>query len=197
VDWSHGWNDLSQIDLQDCGVLAYSGKVSLQGVEQMGTVIVEQAGRDRAREVLEVATRELQVLMEQRADIVRRIRSVRTTIFGLADLFGKNSREEFLGADLARVPRRTKGVTDACRLALKESEIPLTSHQVRDKLRFQGLEIEQHKDPVATVTTILGRLVEYGEAATMIRADGKRTWMWMENAERQQDVAEQPQHLRS
>jgi hypothetical protein len=197
VDWSHGWNDLSQIDLQDCGVLAYSGKVSLQGAEQMGTVIVEQAGRDRAREVLEVATRELQVLMEQRADIVRRIRSVRTTIFGLADLFGKNSREEFLGADLARVPRRTKGVTDACRLALKESEIPLTSHQVRDKLRFQGLEIEQHKDPVATVTTILGRLVEYGEAATMIRADGKRTWMWMENAERQQDVAEQPQHLRS
>jgi hypothetical protein len=154
----------------------------------MGSIAVEQGGSDKAREVLQVATRELQILLEQRAEIVKRIRSVRTTIFGLADLFGKNSREEFLGADLARIPRRTKGVTDACRLALKESEIPLTSHQVRDKLRFQGLEIEQHKDPVATVTTILGRLVEYGEAVTMIRADGKRTWMWMENMGQVQDT---------
>jgi hypothetical protein len=149
----------------------------------MGTLVLEQAGRDKARDILELANRELQTLLEQRADIVRKIRSVRTTIFGLADMFGKDVPEGLSLLGIERLPQRSKGVTDACRLALKQSDIPLTSHQVRDKLRFQGLEIEQHKDPVATVTTILGRLVNYGEAITMVRADGKRTWIWAEHTE--------------
>jgi len=39
--------------------------------------------------------------------------------------------------------------------------------------------LARHKDPVASVTTVLNRLAEYGEAQSMIRADGRRAWEWV------------------
>ncbi len=37
----------------------------------------------------------------------------------------------------------------------------------------------RHKDPLASVTTVLNRLVEYGEARTLIRENGRRAWEWV------------------
>jgi hypothetical protein len=35
-----------------------------------------------------------------------------------------------------------------------------------------------HKDPMATVNTILGRLAKYGEASIMPGDRGQRAWLW-------------------
>jgi hypothetical protein len=37
----------------------------------------------------------------------------------------------------------------------------------------------RHKDPLASVTTVLNRLVEYGEARTVLRDNGRRAWEWV------------------
>jgi hypothetical protein len=37
----------------------------------------------------------------------------------------------------------------------------------------------RHKDPLASVTTVLNRLVEYGEARTVVRENGRRAWEWV------------------
>jgi hypothetical protein len=37
----------------------------------------------------------------------------------------------------------------------------------------------RHKDPLASVTTVLNRLVEYGEARTVVRENGRRAWQWV------------------
>jgi hypothetical protein len=39
--------------------------------------------------------------------------------------------------------------------------------------------ILHHKDPLASVTTVLNRLVEYGEAQSVVRENGRRAWQWV------------------
>ena len=38
--------------------------------------------------------------------------------------------------------------------------------------------LARHKDPMASVTTVLNRLVDYGEAEAVI-ANGRRAWRWV------------------
>jgi len=37
----------------------------------------------------------------------------------------------------------------------------------------------RHKDPLASVTTVLNRLVDYGEARSVPRESGRRGWEWI------------------
>ncbi len=38
--------------------------------------------------------------------------------------------------------------------------------------------MQRHKDPLASVTTVLNRLAEYGEAQSVVRENGRRAWVW-------------------
>ena len=38
--------------------------------------------------------------------------------------------------------------------------------------------LARHKDPMASVTTVLNRLVEYGEAQAVF-SNGRRAWRWV------------------
>src|ERR1022692_4410401 len=72
-------------------------------------------------DVVKAAHDELRQLLQQRAEIMKRIGTVKQTIAGLADLFG----EEVLGEDLLelidRKPNgRQPGFTKACRRVLME-----------------------------------------------------------------------------
>jgi hypothetical protein len=39
--------------------------------------------------------------------------------------------------------------------------------------------LARHKDPMASVTTVLNRLVEYGEAQPVVLSNGRRAWKWI------------------
>ncbi len=41
--------------------------------------------------------------------------------------------------------------------------------------------LARHKDPMASVTTVLNRLVEYGEAQAVV-SNGRRAWRWVAEA---------------
>jgi hypothetical protein len=134
-----------------------------------------------AAEVVRAAQQELDTLLRQRSEIVKRIGAVKQTLVGLTSIFDcsaqgisltVNGFTEVSGAHLT-------GLTNACRMALLQARTPLRPHQVRDRLRFQGLSLENHRDPVATVTTVLRRLGQYGEARAVIQPDGKRAWEWV------------------
>jgi hypothetical protein len=43
--------------------------------------------------------------------------------------------------------------------------------------------LERHKDPMASVTTVLNRLVAYGEAKAVSLDNGRRAWIWVADAE--------------
>jgi len=133
------------------------------------------------QEVVRQARQELESLLRQRADVMKRIGTVKQTLAGLANLFGENILDEDL-AELVdrRGAGRQPGFTKACRVVLLEARRPLSARDVCGHLeqRHPAL-LQRHKDPVASVTTVLNRLVDYGEALPVNLENGRRAWQWV------------------
>jgi len=138
-------------------------------------------GDSHVHEVVKTAHEELRQLMRQRADIMKRIGTLKQTIAGLANLFG----DEILGEDLLelvdrKIGGRQPGFTKACRMVLMEAGRPLGVREVCEGIQARmPAVLLRHKDPLASVTTVLNRLVEYGEAQSVIRENGRRAWQWV------------------
>jgi hypothetical protein len=138
-----------------------------------------------AQQVVKAAHDELLQLMRQRAEIMKRIGTVKQTIAGLANLFG----DQVLGDDLLelidRKPNgRQPGFTKACRRVLMEVRRPLGARDVCVELeRYAPTILARHKDPLASVTTVLNRLVDYGEARSLSNDRGRRVWEWVSDTE--------------
>jgi len=145
-----------------------------------GTNGKAQMPEPHVQEVVRSAQRELQELVQRRAAIMKRIGTIKQTLIGLANLFG----DSVLGDDLlALLDRKTAtrqpGFTRACRVVLMESGAPLGTRQICEALQRRFPEVmERHKDPVASVTTVLNRLVDYNEARCSLDANGRRVWQW-------------------
>src|ERR1700756_226189 len=132
------------------------------------------------KNVVREAERELRQLIEARSEVTKRIGSVKQTIVGLAKLFG----DGILDAPLLDLVDRNSGsrrhgITRACRRALMEAERPMSARDVCEKIqRTAPALLVHHKDPMATINTILGRLMEYGEATVLSGDRGGRAWLW-------------------
>jgi hypothetical protein len=139
------------------------------------------SGDPHVQEVVRAAHEELRQLMRQRAEIMKRIGTVKQTIVGLANLFG----DEVLNDDLLElVDRKTSGrqpgFTKACRMVLMEADHPLGAREVCEQIQKRVPPVLlRHKDPLASVTTVLNRLVDYGEARAVVRDNGRRAWKWV------------------
>ena len=133
------------------------------------------------QEVVRAAHEELRQLMRQRADVMKRIGTVKQTIVGLANLFGDEVlNEELLELVDRKSNGRQPGFTKACRMVLMEAERPLGAREVCELIQLKIPPIlSRHKDPLASVTTVLNRLVEYGEARTIVKENGRRAWQWI------------------
>jgi hypothetical protein len=143
-----------------------------------------------AQQVVKAAHEELLQLMRQRAEVMKRIGTVKQTIAGLANLFG----DHVLGDDLLelidRKPNgRQPGFTKACRRVLMEVRRPLGAREVCVELeRYAPAILARHKDPLASVTTVLNRLVDYGEARSLSNDHGRRVWEWISDSEASVDA---------
>jgi hypothetical protein len=139
------------------------------------------SGDPHVQEVVRAAHDELRQLMRQRADIMKRIGTVKQTIVGLANLFGDEVlTEELLELVDRKSGGRQPGFTKACRMVLMEADKPLGAREVCEQIQQRIPPVLlRHKDPLASVTTVLNRLVEYGEARTIVRENGRRAWQWV------------------
>jgi len=136
------------------------------------------------QEVVRQAHEELRQLLMQRADVMKRIGTVKQTISGLANLFGDSVLSEEL---LELVDRRTNGrqpgFAKACRMILMESGRAVTARDICDYFQQKmPAMLARHKDPMASVTTVLNRLVDYGEAQAVLTNTGRRAWRWVAEA---------------
>jgi hypothetical protein len=132
-------------------------------------------------EVVRQAHEELRQLMRQRAEIMKRIGTVKQTIVGLANLFGDDVlNDELLELVDRKSSGRQPGFTKACRMVLMEADRPLGAREVCELIQQRLPPIlSRHKDPLASVTTVLNRLVEYGEARSIVKENGRRAWQWV------------------
>jgi hypothetical protein len=124
---------------------------------------------------------ELESLLKQRAEIVKRIGTIRQTIMGLANVFGEGT----LGPEIMelvdhRQQERQTGFTKTCRVVLMEANRPLTAQEVCQHIRERNPALlARHKDPLASVTTVLNRLASYGEARFVLNEKDRRAWQWV------------------
>jgi hypothetical protein len=133
---------------------------------------------------------ELRQLLQQRAEVMRRIGTIKQTIAGLANLFGDAViSDELLELIDRKSSGRQPGFTKSCRTVLMDSNRPLSARDVCDRIQQKTPPmLERHKDPMASVTTVLNRLVAYGEAKAVVLDNGRRAWQWVADA--QTDTAE-------
>lgn len=139
------------------------------------------AADPHVHEVLKSAHEELRLLLKQRAEIMKRIGTVKQTIVGLANMFGEDVlNEELLELIDRKTSGRQPGFTKACRMVLMEAGRPLGAREVCEHIQQKAAPVLlRHKDPLASVTTVLNRLVEYGEARTLVKENGRRAWEWI------------------
>jgi len=156
-----------------------NGKVSTNG--NNGVKSPAAGNGAHVQEVVRAAHDELRQLMRQRADIMKRIGTVKQTIVGLANLFGDEVlNDELLELVDRKSGGRQPGFTKACRMVLMEAEHPLGAREVCEQIQRKAPPVLlRHKDPLASVTTVLNRLVEYGEAKAVVRENGRRAWQWV------------------
>lgn len=133
------------------------------------------------QEVIRQAHDELRQLMQQRAEVVKRIGTVKQTISGLANLFGDGVlNDELMELVDRKTNGRQPGFTKACRMILMESGRALSARDICEYFEQKlPAMLARHKDPMASVTTVLNRLVEYGEAEAVLAHNGKRAWRWV------------------
>jgi len=141
-------------------------------------------GNGHVREVVRQAHEELKQLLQQRSEVMRRIGTVKQTIAGLANLFGDGVlSEELLELVDRKSNGRQPGFTKACRVVLMEANRALTARDVCDHIQERiPPMLARHKDPMASVTTVLNRLVDYGEARPVVLDSGRRAWQWIADA---------------
>jgi hypothetical protein len=154
---------------------------------------VQAHGKIHIDKVLEEMHKEFQALMLQRAAILRRIGTIKQTIAGLADLFGESTvGEDLLELVGQRPSTRPRGFTKTCRLVLIEAKRPLMTQEVCQELeRRNPALLTRHKDPLASVSTVLNRLATYGEARVVVNQRGRRAWEWAtENSTVELEVSE-------
>jgi len=132
------------------------------------------------QEVIRQAHEELRQLLQQRAEVMKRIGTVKQTIAGLANLFGDGVlNEELLELVDRKSNGRQPGFTKACRMMLMESGRAMSARDICDYFSEKMPSmLARHKDPMASVTTVLNRLVDYGEAQAVL-SNGRRAWRWV------------------
>jgi hypothetical protein len=136
------------------------------------------------QEVIRQAHGELRQLMQQRADVMKRIGTVKQTIAGLANLFGDEVlSEELMELVDRKSSGRQPGFTKACRMILMEAGRAMSARDICEYFQQKmPLLLARHKDPMASITTVLNRLVEYGEAQAVFQGNGRRAWLWVAEA---------------
>jgi hypothetical protein len=151
---------------------------------QNGSGLVKMNDRydlGHVQEVVRQAQEELHLLLEQRAEIMKRIGTVKQTIAGLAHLFGDGVlNEDLLELVDRKSSGRQPGFTKACRMILMEAGHALSARDICEYFQQKlPAMLARHKDPMASVTTVLNRLVDYGEAQAVTLNNGRRAWRWV------------------
>ena len=149
-----------------------------------------QAADPHVHEVIRSAERELHELLQRRAELMKRIGTIKQTLSGLANIFGDSVLSDQLLSFLDRKSAsRQPGFTRACRVVLMESDRPLSARFVCQALQQKFPEVlERHKDPIASVTTVLNRLSDYSEARCSLDSNGRRVWQWIAEHDNRRDL---------
>jgi hypothetical protein len=123
---------------------------------------------EQYRQALDAAIREYEALGAQRREIDERLSQLTQVIGNLNRLCGF----------VSTVPW---GLTDACRVVLKNAGKPMTPTDVRDRLESIGFDLDKYSNSLAAVHTVLKRLNEAKEVLFVEQPSGRFACEWRQS----------------
>ena len=137
------------------------------------------SGDQATQDILRLLNDDLARLFEERKDVMLRIAIVRKTIIGLGVIFGESVLTTEVHPLLAHNKKRHLGFTKACREVLSSSDHALSAREVVERMCEACPELLTcHRDPLASVTAALNRMVDYGEARRIALPHNRSAWEW-------------------
>jgi hypothetical protein len=142
------------------------------------------------RELLDTEAAKLRKLLTRREDLQSELAEVnanvarlREGVFGLAALAGVDLKAE--SPDLFRGSvRGNVGLTSAIRMAIRGADFPMTPTDIRDYLVDNAYPIREHKNPLASIHSVLNRLIDAGEVVMGTDTRRKKTvYVWKDSEE--------------
>ena len=121
--------------------------------------------KDEYLKAFEAATREMETLMQQRADLDHRILHLRQTLVSLSHLCGFT-------------PTVSWGMTDGVRFILRRAQRPMSAVDVRDELANWGFDMSKYANDLSAIHTVLKRLNKAGEVRFVARGAGSHAYEW-------------------
>jgi hypothetical protein len=119
---------------------------------------------DEYRRALDAACREYEELGRQRATIEARLSQLTQSIGTLLKLCGFE-------------PTIPYGLTDACRVILRNADVALSPTEVRDRLTAIGVDLSKYTNELAAIHTVLRRLNDSGQVR-FVASPGKHLYRW-------------------
>ncbi len=117
------------------------------------------------RLALEAAVKEYEALGRQRQDIDQRLAQLAQTISSLNRLCGFTTNVFW-------------GMTDACRVVLRNAGHPMVPTELRDRLEAIGLDLSKYSSSLSAVHTVVKRLVGAKEVRQVELDSGRFAYEW-------------------
>ena len=120
--------------------------------------------KDEYLKAFEAATREMETLTQQRADLDQRILHLRQTLVSLSHLCGFT-------------PTVSWGMTDGVRFIMRRARRPMTPVDIREELANWGFDMSRYANDLSAIHTVLKRLNKAGEIR-FTRTAGINAYEW-------------------
>jgi hypothetical protein len=139
------------------------------------------AALQHVQEVIRSAEIELTGLLREREVVVNRISAIKRLLTAVTGLVGDSVLDDELRNLLGKkTPRGERGFTSACRKMLLQSRRPVSIRDCSAGLQRDFPDVAaRHKNLTASIRTVLGRLVEAGQARRINNEHGERAWEWI------------------
>ena len=129
------------------------------------------------RRDLQARKRELVSLLTQRQKIDQRMAQLQPVINYLEglcrELGEKVAHETAVNREL------TTGLTALARTTLEEAYIPLSASDLKNRMEVKGFDFSKYSNPLASIHTVLRRLVKSREVKVVPQKGGKKTYQWI------------------
>jgi hypothetical protein len=129
------------------------------------------------RRDLQTKKQELAKVLRQRQEIDHKIAQLQPLIShleGLCKELGDRAAKE-----AATKVELTTGMTELARVILEEAFLPLSTNELKQRMEGKGFDFSKYTSPLATLHTVLNRLVKSGKVKVVLQKGGKKSYQWI------------------
>jgi hypothetical protein len=129
------------------------------------------------RRDLKARKQELAGLLRQRQKIDQKMAQLQPVINYLEGLCRELG--ERVAQESAIKVELTTGLTELTRVTLEEAFIPVTASELKKRMEAKGFDFSRYSNPLASIHTVLQRLVKSGKVKVVPQKGGKKAYQWI------------------